>query len=98
MTTETDSQTERVLPARLFPTLTSAQVDRLTKYGVRRTVAKGETLLEPGAPHPSCFVVLSGSVELLRVEADGETLVHLNGVGQFSGEVNLLTGRAAFVR
>jgi thioredoxin reductase (NADPH) len=98
MTTETDSQTERVLPARLFPTLTPAQVDRLTKYGVRRTVAKGETLLEPGAPHPSCFVVLRGSVELLRVEADAETLVHLNGVGQFTGEVNLLTGRAAFVR
>jgi thioredoxin reductase (NADPH) len=93
MATETDPHTER-----LFPTLTPAQVDRLTKYGKRQNVAKDETLLEPGEPHPSCFVVLRGSVEILRVETDGETLVHLNGVGQFSGEANLLTGRAAFVR
>ena len=35
---------------------------------------------------------------LFRSAAEGETLVRLAEAGQFSGEVNLLTGRAAFVR
>src|SRR5262245_57511010 len=83
---------------RLFPTLTTQQVGRLATYGSRRTMRRGETLMEPGDEHPACFVVTRGSVEILRVEGAGETLVHLNQPGQFSGEVNLLTGRAAFVR
>jgi thioredoxin reductase (NADPH) len=83
---------------RLFPTLTAQQIDRLATYGTRRAMRRGETLMQPGDTRPSCFVVMHGSVEILRVENDGETLVHLNQPGQFSGEVNLLTGRAAFVR
>src|SRR5262245_36778446 len=83
---------------RLFPTLTAQQLDRLATYGTRRPIRGGETLMEPGDQHPACFVMLRGSVEILRVENDGETLVQLIQPGQFSGEVNLLTGRAAFVR
>jgi len=83
---------------RLFPTLTTQQLDRLASYGKRRTMRRGETLIEPGDAHPACFVVVKGSVEILRVGNDRETLVHLNQPGQFTGEVNLLTGRAAFVR
>jgi thioredoxin reductase (NADPH) len=94
MATETlDPHTER-----LFPTLTPAQVDRLAEYGTRRTVARGETLLEPGDPHVSCFVVVRGALEILRVANESEILVHRDGPGQFTGEANLLTGRAAFVR
>jgi thioredoxin reductase (NADPH) len=54
--------------------------------------------MEPGDPHPSCFIVVRGSVEILRVANDAETLVHLHQTGQFTGEANLLTGRAALVR
>lgn len=94
MKTETaDPRTER-----LFPTLTPQQVERLTGYGTRRAMRRGETLMEAGDPHASCFVIVRGSVELLRVQNEGETLVHLAEPGQFSGEANLLTGRAAFVR
>ena len=90
---ETDPQEER-----LFPTLVPEQVERLATYGTRRSMQRGETLMEPGDPHASCFVVVRGSVEILRVDQSGETSVHVNTVGQFTGEANLLTGRAAFVR
>jgi len=83
---------------RLFPTLTQQQVEQLATYGSRRAMRRGETLMEPGDPHPSCFVVVRGSVEILRVANEGETLVHLHQAGQFTGEANLLTGRAALVR
>jgi thioredoxin reductase (NADPH) len=89
----TDRDTER-----LFPTLTPQQVEQLATYGSRRAIRRGETLMEPGEPHPSCFVVVRGSVEILRVANEGEALVHLHQAGQFTGEANLLTGRAALVR
>jgi thioredoxin reductase (NADPH) len=83
---------------RLFPTLTAQQVERIASYGTRRAMQRGETLMEPGDAHTACFVVVRGSVEIVRVANEGETLVHLSQPGQFTGEVNLLTGRAAFVR
>jgi thioredoxin reductase (NADPH) len=82
----------------LFPALSAAQLERLSTYGTRRSVAKDEILMEPGQPHPSCFVVTRGTIDIIRVAADGEALVHRDTPGQFTGEVNLLTGRPAFVR
>jgi thioredoxin reductase (NADPH) len=92
------SETTNILSERLFPTLTQQQVERVATYGTRRAMRRGETLMEPGDQHPSCFVVVRGSVEILRVANEGETVVQVISAGQFTGEVNLLTGRAAFVR
>lgn len=92
------SETTNILSDRLFPALTPKQVERIASYGSRRQIRRGETLMEPGSQNPSCFVVVRGSVELLRVASDTETLVQVIHAGQFTGEANLLTGRAAFVR
>ncbi len=83
---------------RLFPTLTPQQVERLATYGSRRSMRRSETLMEPGEQHASCFVVVGGSVAILRAQTEGETVVQVIHAGQFTGEANLLTGRAAFVR
>ncbi|HEY5061865.1 MAG TPA: FAD-dependent oxidoreductase [Gemmatimonadaceae bacterium] len=82
----------------VFPTLTPAQVERLTAYGRRRAIRSGETLLESGDPHPAVFVVTRGSVEALRVTREGVTLIAAHGPGQFTGEANVLSGRRALVR
>ncbi len=37
-------------------------------------------------------------MEILRAQAEGETVIQVIRAGQFTGEANLLTGRAAFVR
>jgi len=92
------SDSNEAFSERLFPTLTAGQVDRLATYGTRRAMRRGETLMEPGDDHPRSFVIVRGSAALLRVAGVEETIVQVIHAGQFSGEVNLLMGRAAFVR
>jgi len=82
----------------VFPTLSAPHVERLAAYGKLRQVTAGEILLEPGEPNPRCFVVTRGSLEIVRVTPQGETLIHAHKPGQFTGEANLLSGRRGIVR
>jgi thioredoxin reductase (NADPH) len=43
-------------------------------------------------------VVVSGEIEIVRPSGGVETLIIIHGPGQFTGEVNNLSGRAAVVR
>jgi thioredoxin reductase (NADPH) len=82
----------------VFPTLIPSYVERLRRYGQARHVSRGEILLEPGTSDPHCFVVVSGSLEIVRETRETETLIHTHGPGQFTGEANMLSGRRALVR
>ena len=82
----------------LFPTLPTSLMERVSAYGTRRRVDVGETLSEPGTPDPRFFLVTEGALEILRETRDGETPIHVNHPGQFTGEANLLSGRRGFVR
>ena len=55
-------------------------------------------LIEVGDANVRFFVVLSGHVQVLRPTDEGETLIVTHGVGQFSGEANLITGRRSMGR
>jgi len=81
-----------------FPALTPAQLTRLAACGTRREVRGGEVLYEPGAAAVSFYAVESGEVELTRPVAAGEARVSLLASGQFTGEVNILSGRPPIVR
>jgi thioredoxin reductase (NADPH) len=83
---------------RLLPTLTSAQVARIAARGRRRTVARGEVLVEVGDKNVPFFVVTSGEVHALRPSGASEILIIALGPGQFTGEAILLTGRRAMGR
>ena len=83
---------------RMFPTFTPAQLVRIAAHGRRRQVQEGEVLFEAGDPAPSFFVVVSGQVEILRGSSGTEELVALHGPGQFTGEVNMLSGRRSLLR
>lgn len=82
----------------IFPTLSTAQLEHMRRVGRVRRAATGETLLAPGETHPRLYVVLSGSIEVLRPGAEGEVLIVVHHAGQFSGEANMLTGRPAMAR
>jgi thioredoxin reductase (NADPH) len=82
----------------MFPTLTAAQVARVAVYGHLRTVGRGELLIEAGDHGVPFFVVRAGEIEIVRPVADGEELVALHTPGQFTGEVNMLSGRRSLVR
>jgi thioredoxin reductase (NADPH) len=83
---------------RMFPTLTPAQVERIAAHGGVRQIRPGEVLVQPGDQIVPFFVVTSGGVEIVRPSSANETLVALYGPGQFTGEVNMLSGRPALLQ
>lgn len=83
---------------RMFPTLTPAQVKRIAVHGRVRSIRPGEVLVEAGEQVVPFFVVTTGRVEIVRPSGTAETLVAVHGPGQFTGEVNMLSGRPALVR
>jgi thioredoxin reductase (NADPH) len=82
----------------VFPTLSAEHIARVARCGRRRHVEEGEVLLEAGTANPRCYVVTSGSLEILRPSREGETLLTVAGPGQFTGEANVLTGRSSLAR
>ena len=89
----TSSRIEKV-----FPVLTPAQINRIGAHGHIRAVQSGELLIEQGDINTSLFVVVTGELEIVRPFAAQETLVTVHGPGQFTGEVNTLSGRRSMFR
>jgi thioredoxin reductase (NADPH) len=83
---------------KIFPKLTPVQISRIALHGRIRSVQSGEVLLEQGERSVPFFVVITGEVEILRPLGDRETLVTVHGPGEFTGEVNMLSGRQSLVR
>jgi thioredoxin reductase (NADPH) len=83
---------------RMFPTLTAAQLERLATHGRVRSMQAGEVLVEPGQRVVPFYVVIEGQLQVVRPSGSTETLVAVEGPGQFSGEVNMLSGRPAMLR
>src|SRR4051812_39788832 len=77
----------------VFPVLTSSQIARVEAHGKRRTVRRGEVLIEAGAHHYPLLGVLSGELEVVRSSCAGEEIATTHRPGQFSGELNLVSGR-----
>ncbi len=100
----TMSNTRRGLPLtssrieKIFPKLIPAQIDRIAAHGRIRSVQPGEVLIEQGDTSVPFFVVITGEVEIVRPFDAYETLVTVHGSGEFTGEVNMLSGRRSFFR
>ena len=58
----------------------------------------GEVLIEAGEQLVPFFVITAGQVEVVLPSGTTETLIAVHGPGQFTGEVNMLSGRPALVR
>ena len=83
---------------RIFPTLTPDQVKRIGVLGQVRSIDAGEVLVEVGQQVVPFFVVQAGRLEIVRPSSTGETLITVFGPRQFTGEVNMLSGRPALLR
>ncbi|HTS01699.1 MAG TPA: FAD-dependent oxidoreductase, partial [Thermoanaerobaculia bacterium] len=79
----------------LFPVLTDAQIGRVAPFARERRYADGERLWDWGDRRPSFFVVVEGGI---AVVAAGDHVVTVHEPGQFSGDVDLLSGRPVVVR
>ena len=98
------SDTPRGLPLtssrveRIFPKLTPEQISRVAVQGHIRSIQPGEVLVEQGDSAVPFFVVSSGEIEIVRPLGAAETLVTIHGPGQFTGEVNMLSGHRTLLR
>ena len=91
-----DTYLERA--AQLFPKLSDAQLARVAKLARRREVTADEVLIEVGASAPPFFVVLRGAVEIRRFGALGTERIAVHGPREFTGEMNMLSGRRSMPR
>src|SRR5260370_8499923 len=85
-------------PDAMFPTLSGAQIERLSSFGTRRHAQPGEILFGRGDDQHGVFFVLEGRIEIVGVLNDHESVLRVLGQGAFTGEVNQLSGRRSLVR
>ena len=83
---------------KIFPKLTPVQISRIEPHGRIRSVQLGEVLIEQGDTSVPFFVVVTGEIEIVRPFGTQETLITIHTDGQFTGEVNMLSGRRSLVR
>ncbi len=83
---------------KIFPKLTPVQISRIEPHGRIRSIQPGEVLIEQGDTSVPFFVVITGEIEIVRPFGTQETLVTIHNDGQFTGEVNMLSGRRSLVR
>jgi len=82
----------------MFPTLTPAQIRRVSMVGERRPVRAGEILFEPGEQNTRFFVVIEGAVEVVHPTDGREEPIAVCRPGEFTGEINMLSARRGLVR
>jgi thioredoxin reductase (NADPH) len=81
-----------------FPTLTAEQIDRIRPLSKVRKVEAGEILFEPGDSDVPVFVVLSGSLDIVQPDRQGERLIVHHEAGSFTGEMTTISGRLSLAR
>jgi thioredoxin reductase (NADPH) len=80
-----------------FPKLTDRETRALGEFGRERDVAQGEVLFAEGDRDFCFFVILDGSVEITENSSGEEHRVVVHEKGEFTGDVDMLSGRAALV-
>jgi thioredoxin reductase (NADPH) len=84
------------LDPRAFPTLDDEEMEQLKKHAECKSFRDGQTIYQAGKGNMSLFVVKSGGIEIRNPAKDNEVIV-THGPGQFSGDIDLLTGRPVMV-
>src|SRR5580700_9223951 len=86
------------LPDELYPKLNSGQIARLSQVGTRRSIPAGEILFDQGTIGRHFYVVLQGAIEAVLPSPGGEVHMRLHQPGDFTGELDMLSGRPSLVR
>jgi thioredoxin reductase (NADPH) len=85
-------------PGQRYPRLSPETVARISTHGRSGVFDGGEYLYEVGDRDVDFFVVLDGAVDILESDGrGGHILITTHDAGQFTGELNLLAGRAVLV-
>ena len=80
-----------------FPKLSPAQIAALGKFSTVKAFQAGEKLFEAGDRDFKFFIVKSGEVAILEDSSGEEKLVVIHEPGEFTGDIDMLTGRSSIV-
>ncbi|MFC0398836.1 FAD-dependent oxidoreductase [Paraburkholderia rhizosphaerae] len=85
--------------AQMFPVLTDAEVERVSRFGSLRRFAAGELLYRAGNPCPGMFLLLSGKVRIVGRDGLGhERIIYTyTHRGDFTSDVTQLSNKPAVV-
>ncbi len=84
--------------AQIFPRLDPDALARIGAYGAEERLRKGTPVFSQGERSVDCFVVLEGSIEVFDLDDEGQPkVIATQGVGEFTGELDLLNDRKVLV-
>jgi thioredoxin reductase (NADPH) len=75
-----------------FPHLNPAELAHVKPLAIPCNYADGETIFRAGQAELDMYIVESGGIAI-RNPSDGNSLIVTHGPGEFSGDIDLLTGR-----
>lgn len=79
----------------LFPKLSDEELQRVSKHGREVHLNDGEIIFKQGDHTYHFYVVLSGQIRVTKQVGAEEQLLTVHQPGEFTGEISMLTGRAA---
>ncbi|MEO6057684.1 MAG: FAD-dependent oxidoreductase [Gemmatimonadales bacterium] len=80
-----------------FPTLGPRDLDALEARGHPRDVRAGDVLFAAGDRHFCFYAIRQGSIEIVEQSSGEPRSVATHHAGQFTGDVDMLSGRVALV-
>ena len=96
----TDAPPTGILAARadqMFLRFNDEQIERLSRFGERRSYREGDWLVRVGEVGPGMMLILSGRVEVTRPSGPAREHIVTHERGNFMGELAQLSGRPYLV-
>ena len=82
----------------LFPRLTDAQTEQMAERAETRSFSPGEILFEQGERDASFYMVISGAVDIIDRQPDGDHYFTQCQAGTFIGDISMFTGEPTLAR
>src|SRR3954471_1288644 len=82
----------------LFPRLTAAQIEQLANRAETLSLSPGEVLFEQGQRDTPFFVVLSGAIDVIDRQPDGDHYFAQCQPGTFAADISMFTGEPTLAR
>jgi thioredoxin reductase (NADPH) len=82
----------------MFPSLATAEIERMRRFGVLRSYGAGQALVKVGEVGPGLTIILAGEVQITQRDQSGRrNPIVTHGPGAFMGELAQLSGRPVLV-
>ncbi len=81
----------------MFPVLEPTGIERLARFGERKSYAVGARIFTTGEVAPGAFIILSGRAESSQHRLDRTERIVTHGPGSFMGELAQLSGHPSLV-